>query len=91
MIRNCVGDDVSHANVLASYRLTISVVIYYRCPVPMHAGCTKSGTPKLARTHKPLKPQLFELSSKPLEGFKNGKIIYWLRLDTQNHVPEVLS
>ena len=43
------------------------------------------------RTHKPLKSQLFELSSKPLEGFKNGKIIYWLRLDTQDHVPEVLS
>ena len=59
--------------------------------VTTHAGCTKSGTPKLAKTQKTPKSQLFELSLKPLEGFKNGKIISWSKLDTQDHVPEVLS
>ena len=59
--------------------------------LPDHAGCTKSGTPKLAKTQKPPKSQLFELSLKPLEGFENGKIISWSKLDTQDHVPEVLS
>ena len=53
-----------------------------------HTGCTKSGTPKL---HKPPESQLFEISLKPLEGFKNGKNISWLRLDIHDHVPEVLS
>ena len=56
-----------------------------------HAGCTKNGTPKLAQSHKLPESQLFEISLKPLEGFKNGKIISWLRLDTHDHVPEVLS
>ncbi len=43
------------------------------------------------KTHKPHKSQLFEIRLKPLEGFKNGKIISWLRLDTQDHVLEIRS
>ena len=56
-----------------------------------HAGCTKSDTPKLAQSHKPPESQLFELSLMPLEVFTNSKLISWLRLDTHDHVPEVLS
>ena len=79
--------------------VTIVVLVLYvkhsghmtRITLITHAGCTKNGTPKLAQSHKPPESQLFEISLKPLESFKNGKIISWLRIDTHDHVPEVLS
>ena len=40
---------------------------------------------------KPPKLRLFELGSKPLEEIKIGKIKLYLKIDTQDQVPEVLS
>lgn len=40
---------------------------------------------------KPVKLQLFGITFKPLEVFKNGEIKTGLRLDSKNHVAEVLS
>ena len=51
----------------------------------------KVAQPILVKTQKLPKSQLFEFSLKSLEGFKNGKIMSWLRPDTQDHVPELLS
>ena len=56
-----------------------------------HAGCTKSSIPELAKPRKPPKLQFFKITFKLLEGFKNGEIETCLRLDTQDHDPEVMS
>ena len=60
-------------------------------PLAWHAGCTKSDTPKLAKTRKPPKLQLFEITLKPWRASKNGEIRNYSRLDTQDHVLEVLG
>lgn len=58
---------------------------------PQTLESTKSGIPKLAQRYKLLESQLFEISIKLFESFKNDKIIYWLRFDIYDHILKILS